>query len=87
MEKLKLCPFCGAGAFVWKTNHHVYIQCSKFNAANDSHGHMVRVSADTYSQAAELWNERKNCDRSCNGKILEGYSGNIYRLREKISGN
>ena len=56
-EELKGCPFCGADAFMWRTNHHVYIQCDKFNAS-DNHGHMVQVSARTEEEAILKWNDR-----------------------------
>lgn len=55
--ELKPCPFCGARAFVWHTNHRTYIECENFNAAGDSI-HMARVSCRDAADAAKAWNER-----------------------------
>lgn len=57
--KLKPCPFCGAPAFMWRTNHYVYIQCSKFNALEFSGKfHMIEVAGKTENEAIEKWNTR-----------------------------
>ena len=60
-EKLKPCPFCGAKAFMWKTNSHTYIQCDRFTAS-DTAGHLVQVSERTEKDAIEAWNRRANDD-------------------------
>ena len=54
MDKLKPCPFCGAEAFMWRTNHRVFIQCSEYNA----NSHLVEVRATSEEEAVELWNRR-----------------------------
>ena len=58
-EKLKPCPFCGAKAFMWKTNRHTYIQCDRFTAS-DTAGHLVQVSERTEKDTIEAWNMRKH---------------------------
>lgn len=52
--KLKNCPFCGGEAFVWRTNHRVFIQCSNYNA----NSHLVQVRGRTMGEAIEAWNRR-----------------------------
>jgi hypothetical protein len=54
--KLKNCPFCGGEAFVWRTNHMVFIQCSNYNA----NSHLVQLRGRTMEEATEAWNRR--CD-------------------------
>lgn len=61
MAELKPCPFCGAKAFVWRTNHQTYIQCELFDAT--THGrHLIQVSGDTDTKAIEAWNRRAGED-------------------------
>lgn len=54
--KLKKCPFCGGEAFVWRTNHRFFIQCSNYNA----NSHLVQLRGRTMEEATEAWNRR--CD-------------------------
>ncbi len=62
--ELKPCPFCGAEAFVWHTNHETLIQCSELNAATVGKEHLVRISRRTDKEAVKAWNERgKKNDR------------------------
>jgi hypothetical protein len=55
--ELKSCPFCGAKAFMWKTNHHTYIQCDN-SSPPDTEGHFVQVSERTEEEAVKKWNRR-----------------------------
>jgi len=55
-EDLKPCPFCGGEAFMWRTNHRVFIQCSNYNV----NSHLVEVRAETEQEAVEAWNRRTN---------------------------
>ena len=57
--KLKKCPFCGAEAFVWETNHRVFIECSKYSA----NWHLIRVTGRTMEEAVEAWNRRADNDK------------------------
>ena len=57
-NELKKCPFCGADAFMWRTNHYVYIQCEKYNAIERSGQHLVQVSGRTEEEAVRRWNNR-----------------------------
>lgn len=52
---LKPCPFCGAKAMVWRTNHATYIQCERFNGVN---GHLVQLKGRTDEEAKRIWNYR-----------------------------
>ena len=58
-EKLKPCPFCGGEAFLWRTNHIVFIQCSNYNA----NSHLVEVRAKNDKDAIEAWNRRADNGR------------------------
>ena len=52
--KLKRCPFCGAAAFMWRTNRGTIIECSLYDSAQ----HRVMVSGANDIKAAEQWNRR-----------------------------
>lgn len=54
MSELKTCPFCGAKAHKWRTNHRVYIECEHYDARE----HQVEVSGTTDEEAEDAWNRR-----------------------------
>ena len=56
-EIVKPCPFCGGDAYVCRTNHQIYIECSNTKNGNDRH--LIQVSARTFEEALKRWNTRQ----------------------------
>lgn len=55
--ELKPCPFCGAEAYMWKTDKFTCIQCDNFSSSVIG-GHLVQISERTEEEAVKKWNRR-----------------------------
>lgn len=58
-DNLRPCPFCGAEAFIWRTNHRTYIECKNYNSIN----HLVRITSQNDERAIERWNMRESDEK------------------------